>query len=249
MREGADGPLSLRDMADIAYLSPFHFARVFKEVTGVPPGEFSAALRLEKAKRLLLTTDLSVGEVCLEVGYGSLGTFTSRFARLVGLPPGQMRDLPERLQASLGRVGGEDLRSTPPAPVGGVALSVSGPGLQGTWISVGLFPGPVPQGLPVAGAILTSPGACRLAPVPDGRYHLMAAALPRSGDPLESLLPGAALRVGRAREPVLVRAGQATNAANVEMRPARMTDPPVLLALPALLLRSFAPDAGGTRAR
>ena len=114
---------------------------------------------------------------------------------------------------------------------------------------MGLFLGPVRRGLPVAGAILTSPGACRLAPVPDGRYHLMAAALPCSEDPLESLLPGAALRVGRAREPVLVRAGRASNAVNVEMRPARTTDPPVLLALPALLLRSFAPDAGSKRAR
>src|SRR3712207_9510802 len=63
MREGTDGPLSLRDMADVAHLSPYHFARVFKEVTGVPPGEFSAALRLERAKRLLLRSEEHTSEL------------------------------------------------------------------------------------------------------------------------------------------------------------------------------------------
>ena len=232
MRERADCPLTLRDMADVAHLSPYHFARVFKEVTGIPPGEFLGTLRLERAKRLLLTTDLSVSEVCFEVGYESLGTFTTRFKRLVGVSPGRMRRLPERLASAF------EGASDPIAPArgGGVPFRVVGSGLEGTIIFVGLFTGVVPQGRPVAGTVLEEPGAYSLSPVPDGLFQLMAAALPAAGDVLKSLLPDAALRVGRAREPVLVRAGRAEGRPEVKLRPPRITDPPVLVALPALLL-------------
>src|ERR1700760_4201675 len=85
MRECLDEPISLSDMADIACLSPYHFNRVFHQVTGLPPTKFLYALRLSTAKRLLLTTSLSVTDVCFEVGYNSLGTFTTRFTQLVGL--------------------------------------------------------------------------------------------------------------------------------------------------------------------
>jgi len=66
MRGREEAGLSIHEMADIAYLSPFHFARVFREVTGIAPGEFSTALRMEKAKELLLTTDLSVQGAAFE---------------------------------------------------------------------------------------------------------------------------------------------------------------------------------------
>jgi hypothetical protein len=73
--------------------------------------------------------------------------------------------------------------------------------------------------------------------VPDGSYRLMAAALPRSQDPWKLLAPGDALRVGRAPRPLTVFRGRvAGGRAEVELRPARPTDPPVLVALPALLL-------------
>ena len=65
----------------------------------------------------------------------------------------------------------------------------------------------------------------------------MAAALPRSEDPLDSLLPGDGLRVGRGEGPVLVRHGRSAGMASIRMRPMRALDPPVLVALPALLLR------------
>ncbi len=59
MRERVDDTLPLHAMAEISHLSPYHFARVFRQVTGIPPGEFLSALRLERAKELLLTTDLT----------------------------------------------------------------------------------------------------------------------------------------------------------------------------------------------
>ncbi len=69
-----------------------------------------------------------------------------------------------------------------------------------------------------------------------GSYYLMTVALPRSEDPLDSLLPGSALRVGRGNGvPPLARGGDIAGVAKVDVRPPRNTEPPVLLALPALL--------------
>src|SRR4051812_40388739 len=65
-------PLTLNEMAALSFMSPFHFTRVFHMVTGIPPGLFQSALRLEAAKKLLLTTTLPVAEICDELGFLSL---------------------------------------------------------------------------------------------------------------------------------------------------------------------------------
>jgi transcriptional regulator GlxA family with amidase domain len=85
MRQRLGDSLTLDEMAEIAMMSPYHFNRVFRRLTGIPPSQFLGALRLEAAKRLLLTSERSVTEICFEVGYNSLGTFTTRFNQLVGL--------------------------------------------------------------------------------------------------------------------------------------------------------------------
>ena len=90
---GSTSRSPLDEMARIAYLSPFYFNRIFRQLTGVPPRRFHTALRIDAAKRLLLTTDLSVTEMCLEVGYQSLGTFTTHFHELVGVSPRALRRL------------------------------------------------------------------------------------------------------------------------------------------------------------
>lgn len=60
MRRQMSRALSLGDLADMARMSPFHFLRVFRAQTGITPRDFMAAIRMEEAKRLLLTTSLSV---------------------------------------------------------------------------------------------------------------------------------------------------------------------------------------------
>src|SRR5579859_5367880 len=86
-------PLSLADIADTAILSKFYFSRVFRNFTGTSPGRFLTAIRLSKAKQLLLETSLSVAEISYMVGYNSLGTFTSRFTHSVGVSPARYRAL------------------------------------------------------------------------------------------------------------------------------------------------------------
>lgn len=93
MHQNLAEEFSLEDMAGVAYISPYHFNRVFHQVAGVPPCQYLSALRLWYAKRLLLTTPLKVTDICFEVGYNSLGTFTRRFTDLVGVPPQRLRAL------------------------------------------------------------------------------------------------------------------------------------------------------------
>lgn len=238
MRDDPGMPLSLNDMADIAALSPYHFNRVFRAVTGVPPGEFQGALRLDMAKHLLLTTPLSVTEVCFEIGYRSLGTFTTRFTQLVGTPPRALRRL-------MGHVAKPDPEAAPPA----VSASESGACVSGHihaptgfagLIFVGLFPSPIPQSHPIGGTLLSAPGAYRIPCMPDGRYYLLVAALPRQHDPLQLLLPEGDLLVGTGEEPILVHGGQVIGNTDVTLRPADLLDPPILIALPLLLTEEVA---------
>src|SRR5712691_5698539 len=83
--------LTLEDLASVACLSPSHFHRVFRRLIGIPPGEFLSALRFQAARRLLVTTPLSVTDICFEVGYTSTGSFPTRFTHRVGLSPRLLR--------------------------------------------------------------------------------------------------------------------------------------------------------------
>src|SRR5918992_4039442 len=86
-------PITIDDMARTAMFSKFHFARIFQRTTGVSPGRFLSAVRLQEAKKLLLSTSLSVADISHQVGYSSVGTFSSRFKRSVGLSPTVYREL------------------------------------------------------------------------------------------------------------------------------------------------------------
>src|SRR5678816_1074983 len=99
-RERLCEPISLRDMSRVAYISTFHFNRVFHQITGLPPAKFISAMRLDEAKRLLLNTNQSVTDICFDVGYNSLSTFTRRFTQRVGLGPREYRYLAERITSA-----------------------------------------------------------------------------------------------------------------------------------------------------
>jgi AraC-like DNA-binding protein len=80
-------PLTVRDLARAAGLSPAHFSRAFADAFGAPPHRYLLTRRLERAAALLRTTDWSVTEVCLAVGWTSVGSFTTSFRRVLGTSP------------------------------------------------------------------------------------------------------------------------------------------------------------------
>src|ERR1700731_2821300 len=84
-------PLSIEDVAREVGISPFHFIRQFEAVFGSTPHQFRIQWRLERAKHLLAAGRYSVTEVCLEVGFTSLGSFSDLFTRRVGETPSAYR--------------------------------------------------------------------------------------------------------------------------------------------------------------
>ncbi|MFA9270631.1 MAG: helix-turn-helix transcriptional regulator [Baekduiaceae bacterium] len=85
-------PLDVEALARDAHMSAGHFSRQFKRAYGETPYSYLMTRRIERAMALLRVGDLSVTEVCFEVGCSSLGTFSTRFAELVGVPPSAYRD-------------------------------------------------------------------------------------------------------------------------------------------------------------
>jgi AraC-like DNA-binding protein len=85
-------PLDVEALARDAHMSPGHFSREFRRAYGESPYSYLMTRRIERAMALLRRGGLSVTEVCFEVGCSSLGTFSTRFAELVGMPPSTYRD-------------------------------------------------------------------------------------------------------------------------------------------------------------
>jgi AraC-like DNA-binding protein len=84
--------LDLDAIAREAGYSRFHFVRAFRDVYGSTPRDYLSARRIERARELLRTANLTVTEICFLVGFSSLGSFSTRFKREVGLSPSDYRD-------------------------------------------------------------------------------------------------------------------------------------------------------------
>lgn len=84
-------PLNVEALARDAGMSAGHLSRQFRLAYGESPYSYLMTRRIERAKALLRRGDLSVTEVCFEVGCASLGTFSTRFTELVGVPPSAYR--------------------------------------------------------------------------------------------------------------------------------------------------------------
>jgi AraC-like DNA-binding protein len=95
-------PLDVETLARGVHMSAGHLSRAFRRAFGEPPYSYLMTRRIERAMALLRRGDLSVTEICFEVGCSSLGTFSTRFTELVGVPPseyrrrsaGEMSDIP-----------------------------------------------------------------------------------------------------------------------------------------------------------
>lgn len=87
MHAHLDRDLALEEIASAAHLSPFHFARLFKKLTGATPHAYLASLRAARARALLAETDLSITEVGARVGYMSSSHFAKAFRQSTGISP------------------------------------------------------------------------------------------------------------------------------------------------------------------
>jgi AraC-like DNA-binding protein len=244
-------PLSLSDIAKSAILSRFHFCRVFTEATGVSPGRYLSAVRIYQAKRLLVSTSLSVTDISLAIGYNSLGSFTNRFTESVGASPTRFR-----------RMWSEGIYADPdPAPPEQALASsspngtVTGlvdlpPDYAAARVYLGAFETPIIQRRPPSAMIVdtrsASPASYRLADIPPGEWFIRAVAEADSADPepwtRRSLLVGG-------QGSVAVTVGSVSKV-NITLRARRPTDLPILFAVPDLARREFchaddsAPAAG-----
>lgn len=222
MRDNLGEPLTVDDLARAALFSKFHFTRVFHRVTGVTPGRFLSAMRLQRAKHLLITTELNVADVSTHVGYNSVGTFSSRFSRSVGMSPTRFR----RLAGHATTIPTDpSLAFQPPsqAVVRGHVWTAGGePGL----IFLGLFPERVPEGRPARCTVLGGPGDFELAAAPPGTWYVLAQSVPT--DP-ELCNDPSAVSVGTVG-PITVRRDSEIKV-DLGLTQVRAIDPPVLLAL------------------
>ncbi|MFI5495979.1 helix-turn-helix domain-containing protein [Actinoplanes sp. NPDC051859] len=240
MREHLGEDLPLRTLAQAAWLSPFHFHRVFHRLTDSTPARFLAAWRIAEAKRLLAYKDDSVTDVCMQVGYASLGTFTSQFTRVVGVSPGRFRRLVQAyadvpFQDILERLGA----ALPAAHYPTVTVSVSGGPDGGALAAVGLFAGAIPQHRPEGCAVSAVPGTAGIVLASDAVVQPMAMCFDTSVTVREAVadtdLDGC--YVAAAPSPVRVPGGgTAPVAVDLPLRRRRPTDPPILLALPLLMV-------------
>jgi AraC-like DNA-binding protein len=222
MQQNLGERLTIDDMARSAMFSKFHFSRVFQRVTGVSPGRFLSAMRLEEAKRLLVSTQFTVADISHRVGYNSVGTFSSRFRSSVGVSPTTYRQLGgTTLEIAVDTA--VDAQST--STVRGHVLAP--PADQLGLVFVGLFPSRILQGPPVTYSILQRPGSYTLSEVPLGTWYLMA----------YSMTPGTNAELGQGHYvgsygPIKILPDVTARIADVPLRRMRIVDPPVLMALP-----------------
>ena len=223
-------PLSLTDIAQSAILSRFHFSRVFRGATGVSPGRFLSAVRIYQAKRLLVSTSLSVTDISLAVGYNSLGSFTNRFTESVGTSPTRFRRM---WLEGMDEPSAPARRSLPQH--GTVAGMVALPSdCAVARVFIGAFETPIVQRRPVSSVTAETCAACvtsyRLDNVPPGEWFIRAVAIADSVDPepwrRRSLLVGG-------QGSVKLTAG-GTTTIDVTLRARRRTDLPILFAMPGL---------------
>jgi AraC-like DNA-binding protein len=94
-------PLDVEALARDAHMSPGHFSRAFRRAYGESPYSYLMTRRIERAMALLRRGDMSVTDVCFAVGCASLGTFSTRFTELVGMPPSVYRERAARSMAGV----------------------------------------------------------------------------------------------------------------------------------------------------
>lgn len=230
-------PITIEELAETACMSRFHFTRAFCAVTGVPPVQFLWALRLQKAKRLLSETDLSVTDIGFEVGYQSSGTFNGRFHSQVGVTP-------QAFRRGFAQFGATTLGALRPLVQPGTAPGrrvVLPAGFEGLAVAAA-FQSRFPAGRPFSCMLSALPAPSVAWQLPDdGAFHLLLAAMPWDATLGEVLVEEGCLVARCGNED-----GQ-PGLSPVSFREQCVFDPPLLTAVPLLLAKDLLEQTDGAR--
>ena len=233
MRRQMGQPLSLRSLAKIGFASPYHFTRTFRSVTGLPPLHFLSALRLDAARTLLLHTRSKVIDICYDVGYSSVGTFTRRFTGSFGVSPRQFRALAQSQRHAIRH------QQSLPAPHArladgrGFSGHVTAPsGFKGI-VCVGLFSAPIPQSKPLACTIAEPNGDYHMPDAPLGKSFLFALGMELPIQARDCFCHDSVLRAGG--QAIRISENDVSGDTDLILRAPLPTDPPILLFLADLM--------------
>ena len=91
--ENFSKPIDLRNIADEAFFSKFHFLRLFSQAYGKTPNQYLQFVRIQKAKEFLKNNNITAAQVCFEVGFESISSFTSLFKRYTGFTPASFQKI------------------------------------------------------------------------------------------------------------------------------------------------------------
>lgn len=246
MHEHLHEPLDLAELAAQAAYSPYHFSRLFKRSVGVPPLYYLSALRLQRAKALLLETALPIRDIGMEIGQQSVGTFTTSFASRVGMTPGVFRASAAPTEESLSslrkaRHWAEPVFSSAETCVKGNIYSENP--FEG-FVLIGLFPRPIPEGVPLHGTLCDAAEEYCISGVKPGVYYVMATSVAWKMKATDVLIPHHTLRT-RSKEPCHIDGSLAEEKRDVYLYPPRLDDPPILISL-SLLMNNFLKRQAGT---
>lgn len=235
MKKHLDEEITSEKLASLVGYSHYHFSRLFKEITGVSPRRYLSALRIESGKKILVdASSSSILKTLLLIGFRSMGTFSTKFKQFVGLSPKQFQVHTDDLYQFINQFEYQDklepIKVSPPVVSCHLEVPKSFKGL----IFIGLFPRPMPDQKPIAGAAITHNQAdCVFSSVPLGTYYVLAAALPLSFHPKDYFLLDKSLR-GKSDHSIEVT--EMTEAeVRIALREPLPYDPPILINLPQLL--------------
>ncbi|MCW5691804.1 MAG: helix-turn-helix transcriptional regulator [Pseudolabrys sp.] len=244
MRGNLADPLNLADLADVAHCSPWHFDRVFAEVTGMSPLRYLSHLRIEAAKLAVMHSDRRIIDIAFGVGYNSLGSFGKRFTELVGLAPSQWRKAADEFDAARWRSRLDQACAMPPAvaPSARQGAALSGdigfegePGRSG-WAMIAAV---------AAGGSILRPSACTLAAVPGpfamqglvpGVYSVAAIGFDRTMKPIDILSQQDA---PRSRHDRVVFDGRGAAGLRLTLRGPEFSDAPIVPPFAILAARAM----------
>lgn len=214
-------------------VAPFVMIRAFSRLTGLSPQRFRSALRIARAKELLVETDRPITEISLDVGYSSLGTFVRIFTMLIGVSPGQLRrfarsEMPKPLPFSTATLP-RDTHSSG----SGISGRIIGTFHPTTTLAAGIFERGLPAGIPLDGQIL-DPSDTRFSldlPIKRGRSCLLVASVGQLTWSDAWIGRYTSLRVAR-----IELSARPTGPLTVDLRATLPSDPPFLTPLPLLKL-------------